>query len=105
MDWRWALRRERDLCGVAGFLLEALQVVDGLARERSGREDRFLVAAKDLEPTGEVLSMIEPGRIGDAKLGAQKSCSKLGHKFLKTIGFIAEALAMLAVEAMGAPAQ
>ncbi len=49
--------------------------------------------------------MIEPGRIGDAKLGAQKSCSKLGHKFLETIGFIAEALAMLAVEAMGAPAQ
>ena len=47
--------------------------------------------------------MIEPGRIGDAKLGAQKSGSKFGHNFLKTIGFIAEALTMLAVEAMGRP--
>ena len=79
MDWRGrASRRERNFRGANGFLLEALQIVDGLACEGGGREDRFLVPAKDLEPVGEVLSVIEAWRVRDLKLRAEVSGDQFG---------------------------
>lgn len=56
-------------------------------------DDRGFVAAQDAEPMPDIACMAIMQDIGQAQVRAAETGSDLGHKFLETIGLIAEALA------------
>ena len=65
----------------------------------SGGKDRLLVSLQHAQPRVEILRVIGARRIGDAKIGAEERSAKFGDKLFHGVGFIAEALAELAIAA------
>ena len=62
-------------------------------------EDRLLVVLQHGQPVLDVAGMVGTGFQGDGKVGAEKRGTELGNKFFDGIGFLAEAIGQVAVEA------
>src|SRR5437016_4342722 len=74
------------------------EIIDSSTCFRRSREDCPRVIAQHLEPRVHIGSVIQPWRIGDAKVGAQKRRTKLGNKLFHRICVVTEAIDEIAVQ-------
>ena len=79
--------------------MQGEQVVAGLLRLAGGRENRLLVGLQHLEPVIEIGGVVVADFGRDAQLRAQEGGAHLGNQFFGGVGFVAETLAELPVEA------
>ena len=77
--------------------LQALEIVDRLSGLRGGCKDRPAVRLHQVEPLHEILRMVGPHILRDAKLGAECGSDDLGDQLLGAISLVTEPFAELAV--------